>query len=94
MNAQRFLVWWSAAAAGLLAFAASAPTGRAGYGGHGYGQHAMPALAFIDDDGKLRVRQFIVEADRRSVLEKLTKPGTGIGKRPTCGLDLKMIESI
>jgi hypothetical protein len=40
------------------------------------------------------VRQFIVEADRRSILEKLAKPSAGIGKSPTGGLDLKMIESI
>jgi hypothetical protein len=41
-----------------------------------------------------RVRQFIIETDRRSILEKLTKPSAGIGKSPTGGLDLKMIESI
>src|ERR1700730_2667585 len=40
------------------------------------------------------VHQSIVESNRGSILEKRTKPGAGIGKRPTCGLDLKMIEII
>jgi hypothetical protein len=40
------------------------------------------------------IGQFVVDVDRCGILEELAKAGAGIGKAPTRGLDLELIERV